>query len=105
MEQTKNRSECYNIADAINEGRVLAHVKSVSKSGMSRRIVFYEIRNNKISPLTWRLADFCDYKPTKQGDIYIKGCGMDMIRKILDNVADNLTKSGFDCKAKTYQII
>jgi hypothetical protein len=68
---------------AIEQGRVICSVVSVSKSGMSRKLKFLSFEPNKnsergyyrqyntmLKTLGYKLKDYC---------ITVKGCGMDMI--------------------------
>lgn len=73
----------------IKAGRIYADIKSVSRSGMSRRITFYYVKNSAIVRATPQIAWLCgEVIPGKyeQGGkelikygLNVGGCGMDMI--------------------------
>lgn len=54
-------------------------LRSVSQSGMSRRISFFTIIDNQPRWLDWKIEQILGYK--RRGDkegLFIEGCGMDM---------------------------
>lgn len=73
----------------IKAGKIYADIKSVSRSGMSRRITFYYVKNSAIVRATPQIAWLCgEVMPGKydQGGkelieygLNVAGCGMDMI--------------------------
>jgi len=67
---------------AIINGDIIADVVHVSNSGMSRRVKFYYIENNKIQRATdaigYLLNKGLDYNLIDKG-LTVKGCGMDMV--------------------------
>lgn len=75
--------------NATREGRVICCIHSVSRSGMSRTLSFYEMA--KIDkPMTdgrsylllnfWQLFRLLGYTPSRSsGGFAISGCGMDMV--------------------------
>lgn len=70
--------------NAINEGRMINTILSVSSSGMSRVIKFVEIEPNKYTGKFqvlnfYSLFDMLGYRKTKNDGFSISGCGMDMI--------------------------
>lgn len=69
---------------------IIASVKSVAKSGMSRTIAFYMIENNKIVDITHVIAQVLGHTLQRDCTIRVKGCGMDMIAHTLDVFADKL---------------
>jgi hypothetical protein len=74
--------------NAIIKGAIIADVVSVSKSGISRRIKFYYIKNNKIVRAT-NAIHFLLNKGSKHiindEGLKVSGCGMDMIFHTLYN--------------------
>jgi hypothetical protein len=85
----RDRDNMQKAKEAILEGRMYATVKSVSRSGMSRRIAFYYVENDYIVNCTAQVGwltgwvDFQEYKQGKrwlnQEGLYVSGCGMDMV--------------------------
>jgi hypothetical protein len=58
---------------------ILYQVTHVAKSGMSRHIKFYVIRDNQLLNLTYNICNALDYKyKDNTNSLYIRGCGMDM---------------------------
>lgn len=71
--------------NSIN-GKVLASVKSVSSSGMSRVINFYYIsKEGYIFNLNYKIAKVLNYRLMDKG-VRVYGCGMDMIFNTLYNL-------------------
>ena len=63
---------------------IYGNVKSVSSSGMSRKIAFYMVKDNKIINITYHVSMILDEKkPSKnkynQWVINVRGAGMDMV--------------------------
>jgi hypothetical protein len=77
-----------NTYKAIIKGAIIADVVSVSKSGMSRRIKFYYIKNNKIiratNAISFLLNKAYNYNVNDEG-LKVSGCGMDMVFHTLYN--------------------
>lgn len=96
----KNRT----IIDTIQQGEVYARVVSVSKSGMSRRILFYRVNNDRIENITEEiglLSGELKAMATKQrgkyvseSGLWVSGCGMDMIFYILNKCVKGLDWNG-----------
>lgn len=103
----RRRSEMESVKKTILEGRIYAKVESVSKSGMSRRISFYRVGDEKakwagdyytienITPQVAWLTGWVKVGEYKQGDKYlnedglkVSGCGMDMIFHTLYTAID-----------------
>lgn len=78
------------LLDTLKEGdTVYGIVRSVARSGMSRRIDFYKLTNEGPLYLTGRFAQVLgtdDY----DGGLRVNGCGMDMIFATVENVASHL---------------
>jgi hypothetical protein len=74
--------------NSIIKGAIIADVVSVSKSGMSRRIKFYYIKNNKITRATnaisFLLNKGYDYIVNDEG-LKVSGTGMNMVFHTLYN--------------------
>ena len=51
--------------------------KSVSKSGMSRRLELYTFHKGRLVRLTWHIAQLMEYSRNDKG-LLVNGCGMDM---------------------------
>lgn len=70
-----------NLKKVIEESggsQIVANILSVAKSGMSRKINFGIIVNNKIETINHIINEaFC--KPTNYYCVQVRGCGMDMI--------------------------
>ncbi len=58
--------------------RVYCILRHVSTSGMSRRIDFYTICDNRPVWLSYDIARALEYKHSDKGGLVIGGCGMDM---------------------------
>lgn len=69
---------------------VIASVKSVAKSGMSRTISFYIIENNKPIDITCVIAQVLGHTLQRDCTIRVKGCGMDMIFATLSAFASKI---------------
>lgn len=65
--------------------KIIATIKSVSRSGMSRTISFYFIDDNTLYNCTYIIAEVVGYKQDKYGHLKVNGCGMDMIFSVLSN--------------------
>ena len=59
---------------------LLAHVNSVSRSGMTRRIEFYAAEGNEISRIGYLMSKILEWPyDVDKGGFQVSGCGMDMI--------------------------
>ncbi len=68
------------IAPWIKEaGKVYGIVRKISKTGMSRNIDLYIIRNNEMVYLTGYAAKILGWKLAKDRGMVVSGCGMDMV--------------------------
>jgi len=90
-----------NTYNSIIKGAIIADVVSVSKNGLSRRIKFYYIKNNKIvratNAISFLLNKGYDYIVNDEG-LKVSGAGMDMIFHTLYNCIeykkrDNLSQN------------
>ena len=68
----------------INKSKIYANVVSVSRTGMSRKIKFYQVQDGCIRSITEELAELTGFKLDKGWALEVKGCGMDMIWHVLD---------------------
>lgn len=64
---------------ALKKNAIYATVHKVSKSGMSRTISLYIVHKNKIVCLNWAFGDIFGDSITKDREVRINGCGMDML--------------------------
>lgn len=92
---------------AIEEGRVINSIGSVSKSGMSRTIKFVECAKNKNTKRHQYLNFFTLFKAlgysearSQNGYFSISGCGMDMIFHTNYSNIHVLCRLGFITKNK-----
>lgn len=69
---------------------VIASIKSVAKSGMSRTIAFYMIENNQIIDITQVIAQVLGHTLQRDYTIRVRGCGMDMIFATLSAFASRI---------------
>ena len=69
---------------------VIASVKSVAKSGMSRTISFYLIENNQPIDITCVIAQVLGHTLQRDCTIRVRGCGMDMIFATLSAFASRI---------------
>lgn len=86
-----------NLKKWLRPGSTIYHtVKSVSKSGMSRKISFYIVVDGKIKDINWYLSNLLDYKrDPSNGALKIGGCGMDMGFHIVYSAGRALYPNGF----------
>jgi hypothetical protein len=78
----KDKEDAFNYMLQFKGKEVAACVKSVSKSGMSRRIEIYADGYNRIG---YYIAVLGDYSYDSNKGIRVDGCGMDMIFHTLSN--------------------
>ena len=97
--EKKLSPELASVLQSIKDGEVYADVKSVSQSGLSRRILFYRIAvlGNKpyIERITLAIGQLSGaLKPEQykqhgkeviEAGLFVSGCGMDMIFHTLYN--------------------
>lgn len=68
------------------KGTILIVVKSVSQSGLTRRM---KVLNNKFEDLSYWVASLCDL-PINDDGLMVKGCGMDMGFWLADRITKDL---------------
>lgn len=78
---------------------ILYQVTHVAKSGMSRHIKFYVIKNNELLGLTYSICNALDYKyKHNTNSLFIRGCGMDMGFHVIYNLSRDLFNDGSKLK-------
>jgi len=71
-------------------------VRSVSKSGLSRTIDFYVIKDDKPIWITPAIRDILDYKQDeKTGALKVNGTGMDMCFHVVNSLGYKLFNDGY----------
>lgn len=65
--------------------RVVVNIKSVSRSGMTRKMDFYVLYKNDLVRINGAIEDIAGYKLDKNGAVIVGGCGMDMVFSVLSN--------------------
>lgn len=71
-------------------GTCYTQVKSVAKSGMSRKMKFFAVEDGEIINVTWRVATVLGDSVQSDGTIRVSGCGMDMGFHMVYNLARTL---------------
>ena len=77
----KDQDQAWEYLQQFRNKPVAASVKSVSRSGMNRRIEFYADGYNRIG---WAIATCLGDSHNDKG-ISVGGCGMDMVFSVLSN--------------------
>lgn len=73
-------------------------LRSISKSGMSRTMDVYRIRDNEPWRLTWSVSKAAGFTYSDRAEaIRADGCGMDMGFHVVYNLARVLFPDGFGC--------
>lgn len=60
-------------------------LRSIARSGMSREIDAYTIKENRPVYLSGTIAAALDYRQSKQGALIVSGCGSDMGFEVVYN--------------------
>ena len=82
------------------KGQVIANVRHISKSGMSRVIDFSYPHKGEIRPVPRLLLDQLGYKWNyKHWGYKVNGCGMDMIFSLLSNLGYFIFEANETCRA------
>ena len=76
---------------------VYTDVTHVASSGMSRHIRLILIRQNQPMDITWWVSRVVGYNLTKNGDLQVGGCGMDMGFAVVYSMSSTLFPKGFTC--------
>lgn len=85
------------LKDLIGEGdRIYTLVRSVSASGMSRRISVFVVKDGNLLDIDWLLvrAEIGSARGVKRG-MYIQGSGMDMCFKVTYDIGMRLYGNGY----------
>jgi hypothetical protein len=67
------------VKKALKANKIYATVHTVSKSGMSRTISLYMVNKGEIVCLDWAFGKIFGDSITKDHEVRINGCGMDML--------------------------
>ncbi len=73
--------------------KIVVIQKSVSQSGMSRRLQIYALKNNRLVWITPMVANAIDWSYNDKG-LYVSGCGMDMHFHTVDTLSYYLFPKG-----------
>lgn len=77
---------------------VYTNLEHVSRSGMSRVISVFLIRDNQRFNLDFQVGAACDYKRHRRYDgLTVGGCGMDMGFALVYDLSRILFPNGFEC--------
>lgn len=71
-------------------GTCYTQVTSVAKSGMSRKMKFFAVKDGEIINVTWRVATVLGDSVQHDGTIRVSGCGMDMGFHMVYNLSRTL---------------
>ena len=88
----KEKSEAKNHLLTLlkNDDTLYTNLMSVSKSGMSRKLKVFFIKDNNHLFLNYHIAKTLDYKLHDDGSIKVTGCGMDMGFHLIDVLSRSL---------------
>lgn len=90
------------LRDMLTPGTtVYTDVEHVSRSGMSRRISAYIVKDGSIVDITWLIARAGVAKLHREGGVTMGGCGMDMGFALIYNLGCALYPEGFPCTGST----
>ena len=82
--------------DEIIDRKICIHsiIRHVSRSGMTRHISFFIIRNGQVWFIDNLISDYLDYRPNKRYDaLVVRGCGMDMAFSVVNNLQEAMKRS------------
>lgn len=96
----KDREEAISsLKDFLGRGdKVYGIVRSVARSGMSRTIDFYVVKDNRLVYLTGYMSKVLNIACNKQGALKVQGCGMDMIFACVYELSMSLFGDGYSLK-------
>lgn len=77
--------------------RIYTILRSVSKSGMSRKIKLVVGDNNEVKDITWRVSQALDRRMS-EGAIVEKGCSMDMGFHLVEQLSRVLFQESYAIK-------
>ena len=84
----KNKQQAYEYLKQFRGKDIAVNIKSVSRSGMSRRFEFYADGYNRIG---YYIAQLLEYPYNDKG-LRADGCGMDMVFSVLSNLNYEMAK-------------
>lgn len=97
MPTITDKTEALETLRALFKGRssdkaltVYTSIRSVSRSGMSRTMDLYVIRNGELRRITWHVAQAAGFTLNKRGHLKVSGCGMDMGFHVVYNLGHAL---------------
>jgi hypothetical protein len=83
------------LLEILKPGQIVyTRLRSVSKSGMSRRISLHIVQGTEIVDITYRAAIAMGNKLSDKGGIVVSGCGMDMGFSLVYNLGYRLWPNG-----------
>jgi len=86
--------------------RFYCNIVKVSASGMTRKMRFYIIKQNKLVDITDFIAETSNLKLDKDYNLIIRGCGMDMVFNTLYNLyLDFKINEPYQSKNFNYKLI
>lgn len=80
--------------------KVYCLVRSVSSSGMSRKMSLYIVRDNDIRSITSYVADILQWGIDDKGYLKVSGCGMDMGFHTVYTLGRYLFRDGFKVEGR-----
>ena len=75
---------------------VYCTLRSVSRSGMQRRISLHVIKGAELISLDWHAARCMSYRQSDKGGLIVNGCGMDMGFALVYNLGAAVWPNGTD---------
>jgi len=115
MKKKKDITEKINTVRGFKGSEIYCNIVKVSASGMTRKMKFYSIKENRLINITDEFAAICDYTMDKDYNLIVPGCGMDMVFSVitslnkrialLDNISTHDTYSTYIFNANEYKII
>jgi hypothetical protein len=75
-------------------------VTHVSKSGMSRHIKAYALKDNQLIWLNWYIEKILGWKRADDDATKVDGCGMDMGFELVYTLSSKLFPNGYECIGK-----
>lgn len=75
----------FDVLKKVKNKKIVCSIKSVSASGMTRKMDFYALINNELVYINHLISAIAGYKRDKNHCLIVGGCGMDMIFSVLSN--------------------
>ena len=69
--------------------------RNVSRSGMSRQLDFFLLRDNRLIYISPHVAEITDHKRHTNGALKVSGCGMDMGFAVVYDLSSRLFPRGY----------